>query len=151
MNDLINEEEFIKSKFYNPWRRFIFFYVLAILNIATIYATATYFENNIITAIIIISMVLLFFTMPFIMIFHNKQIKYSSKKAIVSGIIILLLIYFFANIFLEILDNGLFIVLHLNYIFHFIVLSCLIGYALLCSGIIILIINRKRKKHAKLT
>lgn len=151
MNDLINEEEFIKSKFYNPWKRFILFYVLAILNIATTYATATYFENNIITAIIIISMALLFFAMPFIMIFHNKQIKHSSKKVIVSGIIILLLIYFFANIFLEILDNGLFIILHLDYIFHFTVLSCLTGYALLCSGIIISIINRKRKKPYKHT
>lgn len=149
MNDLINEQDFVNPVKYNPWKRFVLFYVLAFLNIATTYVTATFFENNIITAIIITSMVLLFFTMPFIMIFHKKEIMYSSKKTIVSGISILMLIYFFANIFLEILDNGLFIVLHLNYIFHFTVLSCLIGYALLYSGIIILIINRKRKKHAK--
>lgn len=149
MNDLIKEEEFIKSKFHNPWKRFILFYVLAFLNIATTYVTATFFENNIITAIIIISMVLLFFTMPFIMIFHKKEIMYSSKKNIASGICLLLFMYFLTYIATDVIENGLYFLLYTGYLTNFLILCGFLGYGLLCSGIIILIINRKRKKHAK--
>lgn len=149
MENLINEQDFVKPVKYNPWKRFVLFYVLAILNIATIYVTATFFENNIITAIIIMSMVLLFFTMPFIMIFHKKEIMYSSKKTIASGICLLLFMYFLTYIATDVIENGLYFLLYTGYLTNFLILCVFLGYGLLCSGIILLIINRKRKKHAK--
>lgn len=154
MDDLLNEEEFVQPQPYNPWKRFLVFYGIAILHMFSFYWIADNLDKNIMNGIIGISIALLFLLMPFIMILHKKKMIYTLKKTIVGGICLLLFVYFCAFIATDVIENGIYFLIHTGYLTNFLILCGFLGYGLLCSGIIILIINRKRKnsvKHAGLT
>ena len=151
MDDLLNEEEFVQPQPYNPWKRFLVFYGIAILHMFSFYWMADNLDKNIMNGIIGISIALLFLLMPFIMFFHKKKMIYTPNKTIVGGICLLLFVYFCAFIATDVIENGLYALYYIIHPTNFIILSCFLGYGLLCSGIIILITNRKRKKHAGLT
>ena len=87
MEDLLNEEEFIKKKSgYNPWRRFGVFYGVAI-----VYVIGLYILNRTVSPQNEVILIVLFlgipFVLPFMMIFHKKAIAALPYKIILLAIL----------------------------------------------------------------
>lgn len=148
MHDLINEEEFY-IKEYNPWKGFIFFYIINII----FYITAS----------IIIRMTydvtirkplgyvcgLLVIISPFILIFRNKKNIFATQVTLISAVIIHTIIY--AALLLgeqHLKDFNYGVPFHpLPARIYLQVLCALFAYGLFCSGIMLFIRWRKLKKR----
>ena len=89
MQDLLNEEEFVQPKIYNPWKWFLMFYCLTIA-----YILFTYFVGGLlkIQPENFVLFILTDFSLPFVMIFAKKQnilLPYKTIIAAVTGIYII--------------------------------------------------------------
>ena len=146
MQDLLNEEEFIQSKPYNPWKRFMVFYGIAVLQ--TIVNFLIYHFNFYSKPLILFSF-LITAVMPYIMIFEKRKTFHLPKKTILTAIIILMFVYSISHILGElIISNDLF-----PFFFYFIIMPITtlgigIIYGLISFFVIWLIIKRKKALKA---
>lgn len=149
MQDLLNEEEFLQPKTYNPWKRFIVFYGIAFLNMGAVYfiLQTTYIDNLLYLRIISIFLASLCLIMPFLMVFHTKKNIHSKKSTIYKGVSLLMLTYLLTFHILQIIEYP-------DYFWDFIdnVISNLrdlvifLFYGFFCSFLITVINKRKLKK-----
>ncbi|QEE49939.1 hypothetical protein FUA48_10210 [Flavobacterium alkalisoli] len=152
MQDLINEEEFVHSKPYNPWKWFLMFYCLTIA-----YILFTYFVGGLlkIQPENFVLFMMTDFTLPFVMIFAKKQnilLPYKTIIAAVTGIYIIYISIQLTQLYLNLnIGNNPLIPKSL---FFFAAKTPLItkSVSLLASLIIFLsIVTYKRRKVSKIT
>lgn len=111
MQNLINEEDFVKPVKYNPWKRFVLFYGIAFLNMEVFYliVQSTNFDSS--KSIILLQVTsffsaILFLIMPFVMIFHTRKNIHLKQSTLYKGIGFLMLTYFLTHHILEIINNS---------------------------------------------
>ena len=151
MQDLLNEEEFIQPKIYNPWRWFLLFYCFIIA-----YILFTYFVGGLlkIQPENFVLFMMTDFTLPFVMIFAKKQnilLPYKTIIAALTGIYIIYISIQLTQLYLNLnIGNPLIP----KSLFFFAAKTPLIikSVSLLASLIIILsIVRYKRRKVSKIT
>lgn len=148
MNDLLNEKDFVQSKSYNPWKRFLVFYGIAFLNMEAFYfiLRASYIKSLLFVQIASILSASLFLALPFLMIFHTRKNIHLKQRTIYKGVGLLMLTYFLTNHILEFFNNPYYFSdLQNNIIFTLKDLSIYVFYGLLSSFLITVIIKRKIK------
>ncbi|MFL9836824.1 hypothetical protein ABS768_04895 [Flavobacterium sp. ST-75] len=94
MQDLINEEEFIKPVKYNPWKWFKRSYLIALFQACFIYSCTIFGKPE--NGLIMIGTLIYFIcpiTVPFFIVFRKKLFANTSLGTIVLGILILNLVY----------------------------------------------------------
>jgi len=151
MNDLINEEEFLQSKPYNPWKWFLLFYGITIGYFLCITLFKAILEENI-TFNIYVNLLFLItdLSLPFVMIFSKKRnmhLPYKTIIAAVTGLYVVFLSVQLIQFYLNFANNPLFPKSLFFYAVQNYIINILINIAL--SLLIILpIIIFKRKKAA---
>lgn len=93
MQDLLNENEFIKSKTYNPWKRLIMFYSIAAMQTFLLGLTIFLAGDSGICILqsVIYGACVLF--IPFVLVFGNKKFILSKNSIIALGLLILNIVY----------------------------------------------------------
>ncbi len=143
MEDLLNEEEFITQKPYNPWRRFIVFYGIAALNMTILYLIMFSLDDmSYNSQLILIPLFLAIPPMPFIMIFHKKKNAFLKKFIIITAVSILMIVYFFTSLIMNIIHNWSYYLYSSYIITSLRDLIISIAYGLFCCIIIIPIAGR---------
>ncbi|WP_417351096.1 hypothetical protein [Flavobacterium alkalisoli] len=94
MQDLLNENEFIQTKTYNPWKRYMIFYIIATVHAVLIFITTLFNEpENIAT---LFSCTLYFISpliVPFILALGKKNFIKSGLVTTILGVALLNFIY----------------------------------------------------------
>lgn len=148
MQDLLNEEDFITQKPYNPWKRFIVFYIIAFLNLFVLYLPMEFVKPPY-DKFIGIPLFFLIPAMPFVMAFHKKDIAFTTSRIQIIGTCLLMVVYFIAYIILDVIENGIYFLLYTGYMTNFLILSGCVGYGLITSLIVIPLLRLRRKKILK--
>lgn len=94
MQNLLNEEEFIQTKPYNPWKRFKRSYLIAFFHACFIYSCTIFGKPE--NGLIMIGTLIYFIcpiTVPFFIVFRKKLFVNTNAGTIVLGISLLNIIY----------------------------------------------------------
>lgn len=154
MNDLINEEEFIKPVKYKPWKWFFLFYGIVIGYFLCITLFKAILEENI-TFNIYVNLLFLIadLSLPFVMIFSKKgnmHLPYKTIIAAVTGLYVVFLSVQLIQFYLNFTNNPLFPKSLFFYAAQNYIINILIYITLSLLIILPIIIFKRRKyKNAK--
>lgn len=153
MQDLLNEEEFTQQINYNPWKRFLVFYGIAVVHIFLTYFFSRNVEMQTARPYIILSL-LIILVMPFFMILDHKKVMHCSKTVILQGIQLLMSIYYVASITADLAKDGFYRAFDFWYIkmtlYGFLV-TLSYGFFCYCCIWLILRYKKRRKKVTKVS
>ena len=148
MQNLLNEEEFLTAKPYNPWKWFLLFYGIAILHISINFLVYIFMPVN--TAALLNVSILFIILMPYIMILTKKEHTHLKGTTILFSIIILMVVYAFTYITEEaFFSRNTFIRESVFLPLLLVSLSVSLIYSLISYFIIYLVLKYKRKKVSK--
>ena len=136
MQDLLNEDDFIKQTPYNPKKSFGKFYLIALVQFIIFITVISFLETQ--PFIHIGIGILIVLIMPFIMVFYGKN-STATLKTIALGILGLLGIYYILLIAMGLIAEGS------SDEIMICIYSFLANY-ILCAGIILTIVHRKQKR-----
>lgn len=138
MQDLLNEEEFIKKP-YNPWKRFMVFYAVAVVHVLLFFFMALHLELNEVSRLIGIPLLFLIPAMPFIMIFSKKANRSLDKRTLMLSVCLLMMVYFLTYLAADVAYNGIYFLFSSD---QLIAMAVCLGYALLSVAFIIPLAGR---------
>lgn len=148
MQDLLNEEEFLQTKTYNPWKRFIMFYIITFVNSCLF---VSLLQSTIIiswagkTIVLFLAFTLLI--IPFIMVFHSSKTTNLKNIKIFTAICILSVAFYLPIPFLDRMKNSLYYQTENLFLIVIKDFAYFLGYYIFCFLIIILIKRIKKKQN----
>jgi hypothetical protein len=149
MEDLLRDDEFFPKKDdYNPWKGFILFYGFVILYFVVISALADFVRSHGVGAKATYVFGIFFLLMPFLMIFRKKKNVYLPVKTILLSVSVLATVMFLLMMINELVKDDFYFLLvdPIPISFYLQGFGVMQVYAIVCSGIILLIRWIKLKK-----
>ncbi|WP_330443403.1 hypothetical protein [Flavobacterium sp. C4GT6] len=147
MNDLINEEEFIKPIKYNPWKWFLLFYGVVIGYLICKFLFKAILKEN--STYVYPLFAITDFALPFVMIFTKKEnmhLPYKNIIVTVTGVYVIYLLVQLIQIYLSITNP-----LIPKDLYYYMAKNCVINQSILL-GITLIIITPiiifKRRKNS---
>ena len=147
MNDLINEEEFLKTKPYKPWKWFLLFYGIVIGYLICKFLFKAILKEN--STYVYPLFAITDFALPFVMIFTKKEnmhLPYKNIIVAVTGVYVIYLLVQLIQIYLSITNP-----LIPKDLYYYMAKNCVINQSILL-GITLIIITPiiifKRRKNS---